>query len=181
MRMGPHHLIDSLATWPAVALVFIAYVICSQGFNWRATVLGPQIHLLDTRIVYSPVDAQKLFELLGDQGRRLYAITELSLDLVFPLIYGSLFIVFLFRLYDGDPGRFLIRLPLLTMAADWLENGTAAYLALSFDGRPSALAWAGSVFTAVKWATFLACFFIVLIGGLQGILRSSKIPSMDIS
>src|SRR5262245_5823950 len=113
MQTRLYNLIHRLATWPVVALLFIAYIICGQGFVWRQIKLGPQLQLLDTRFLYSPVEAQKLFEMLGQQGRQIYAITELSLDLIFPFIYGSLLAIFLVRLYSSNMGNFLILLPLL--------------------------------------------------------------------
>ena len=176
MRIALYNLIYRLASWPVVALLFIAYITFSLGFAWRQTILGSQVHLLDARFFYSPTEAQKLFEMLGSQGRQIYAITELSLDLIFPLIYGSLLAIFLIRMYSGETGKNLIMLPLLVMSADLLENGTSAYLALSFDGNASTLAWAGSIFTTTKWVSFFACLVIVLIGGLIGVLRSGKTP-----
>jgi hypothetical protein len=112
--------------------------------------------------------------MLGEQGRQIYGMTELSLDLIFPLIYGSLIGIFIIRLYNGDTGKKLIMLPLLTIAADLLENVAAAYLALSFDGKASTLAWASSIFTMTKWVRFLLCLAFVLKGALDGVLRSDK-------
>ena len=166
-----YNLIYRLATWPVVALLFIAYILSNQGFVWRQTKLDSQLHLLDTRFLYSPADAQNLFEILGHRGRAIYAITELSLDFMFPFIYGLLLAIFLVRLYSGHAGKLLIILPLLTMSADLLENATVAYLALSFGGKTSAFAWASTVFTATKWMSFLVCFLIILKGGLAGLWK----------
>jgi len=179
MWIGLYNLIHRLATWPVVALLFIANVIFNQGFSWRQSQFDPQIHLLDTRFFYNPTKVQKLLEMLGESGRQKYAITELSLDLIFPLIYGSLLAVFLFRLHSGDIGKSLIMLPLLTMSADWLENGTAAYLALSFDGKSSTLAWVGAIFTATKWVSGMLCLLLILKNGLAGVFHLSKTSSTD--
>src|SRR6478752_157815 len=83
------NLLERLATWPAVTLLFVLFLLCSQGFELRHKSLGFENPGLDSRFWYSPEEARDFFEAIGERGRRLYAITEVTLDLAFPLVYGS--------------------------------------------------------------------------------------------
>lgn len=167
MWLGLYNLINRLSTWPVVVLLLAGLVICAVGFAWRQTKLGARIKLLDTRILYTPADVKELFHKLNKEGRQLYAATELSLDIIFPLLYGSLLAMLFVRVYNGDMGRKMILLPLLAMSADILENMMIAYLALNFNEKESVLAWVSSIFTATKWILLLICVIALLIGVLS--------------
>jgi len=83
-----HNKLQGVATWPAVAILLFAFLVCSILFDWRQDELGYRSKILDVRFGYSPSDVVQLFEELRDNGRKLNAITEISLDLIFPFIYG---------------------------------------------------------------------------------------------
>ena len=68
--------------------------------------------------------------------------------MVFPVAYGLLLAIRLFRLFRGRTPLYL--LPLAAAAADMLENMTVASLALSHAGTPTPLAWLAASFTLVK-------------------------------
>jgi hypothetical protein len=155
MWLQLYDLISRLATWPVGGLLVIGIGLCLAGFRWRQRKFGPQMKLLDTRIFYTPADVKKLLEALGKQGRQLYAATQLSLDLVFPLLYALLLAILLLSVHEGEIERKLIVFPLLAMCADILENITIAYLALTFNEKESVLAWVSAMFTATKWIAWL--------------------------
>ncbi len=161
----------ALATWPRLAILFLLFLLGERGFDWRKQRLGPEAQVLDVRLWYTPDDAQNLFEQIGEHGRRLYAITQLTLDLVFPFVYGFLFLAFVVHLYPAAQGRWLALVPLAGSAADLLENATTAHLAWWYDGQPSRLAWAAAVFTATKSALFLLSLLVVLVGAVTSLAR----------
>ncbi|MDE0214328.1 MAG: hypothetical protein OXN22_09645, partial [Deltaproteobacteria bacterium] len=80
------------------------------------------------------------------------------IDMAFPLAYGLLFAIVLFRLFRAP----LFVLPLALAGADALENLTVAALALGHAGPPSPLAWLAGGFTLVK--TVLICATLPAIG-----------------
>ncbi|MDE0047367.1 MAG: hypothetical protein OXU19_16160, partial [bacterium] len=124
--------LERLAT-PRVAIAALAGAIaCIAGLAWRQDRLGG-LELLDSRVWYTPDEAAALFEALDrlDAGTRtLYAATGLTIDMAFPLAYGLLFAILLFRLFRAP----FFLLPLATAATDVLENATVAALALSYAG-----------------------------------------------
>ena len=122
--------------------------------------------MLDSRGWYTPEEAAALFDALNQldgSARAVYAITALTIDLVFPASYGLLFAVLLSWLFRG--GAPLHLLPLALSMADVLENVTVAVLAFSYNGAPVPLAWLAAVFTLIKTVLIVATLVMVLIGG----------------
>jgi hypothetical protein len=153
------------------AIIFcIIFVLCLVGFYWRQDEIGSALTLLDGRFYYTPEEAAELLRLLGQRGRHLYAITQITLDVVFPLVYGALLAMAIVRLYSRKWASYWILFPLVAVVADLLENGTAAFLALTYNGQASPVAWAGSIFTGSKWLFLVLSFGTVLVGAL--LLRS---------
>lgn len=170
-----HDRMTSLARWPVVALLLVGFLACQQGFTWRHRQLG-DAETPDARGWYTPDEIRDVFEAWGAERRSLYAWTEVTLDAVFPPIYGTLFAVLTARLFRVGGRRWLVVVPLVGAAADLLENITAAALAWTFDGRASPVTWAAACFTAVKTACFVGSLLILLAGGVAGLCGSTDEP-----
>ena len=160
--------IARIADWRAIAVLFVSFLVCTSAFTWRQQQLGHENKVLDVRFWYTPADVQQLMQNLEAEGRKLYAITQVTLDLAFPLVYGTIFAVLIFRLYGRDSSRILLWLPMLAVVADLLENVTTAYLALRFADTESSLAWFSVSCTVTKDAFLGLSLIVVLIGGIRG-------------
>ena len=162
----------ALERWstPRVALIALAgTVACIAGLVWRQDRLDGLV-LLDSRIWYTPGEAAALFEALDRldaHARTVYAATGLTIDMVFPLAYGLLFAILLFRLFRAP----FFLLPLATAAADMLENITVAVLALSHVGAPAPLAWLAAAFTLVKALFGYAGLAATAVGAVRWLWR----------
>ena len=168
MRDAVYQQLDRIATWPIFAVLLVAFILCYLGFQRRKKVInelagGKEVILFDGRESYTSDEARDLLEMIGERGRRIYAITEVTLDFIFPVIYGGLFLIALFRLYGNDPG-YLLLVPLIAVVADWLENFTAAYLAWSYRGLSSPAARFASAFTGMKRSAITVSTLLVIAG-----------------
>jgi len=159
--------VERFATWPVAALLFIVFVFCNQGFEWRSNILAYNMRFLDMRYWYTPEDAYRLLSELGSKGRRIYAATELTLDLLFPFVYGSLLAILMVHLQENSRCALL---PLTAALADWAENITIVYLISNYEERPSPVAWLGAVCTATKWTLLLISTMVILIGAATEIM-----------
>lgn len=177
MRDALYNVLERRGTWPIVALLFIFFILCAQGFEWRRKAFGYENPALDGRFWYSPEEARDFLQKIGERGRRIYAATELTLDIVFPIVYGALFAILLIHVYARKNGKNLVLVPLLTAAADVLENLTAAYLAGQFDGRVSSVARVAAVLTAVKSSLFVVALILILVGALAAMRRTVRLPT----
>jgi hypothetical protein len=161
----------NLATLPRISLLLFIMGLCILAFRWR----NKQFHLdadhklLDSRFWYSPTDAQSFFENIntniGKRGLNLYALTQVTLDLIFPIAYGTFLAVLITLLSLEEVDHKLIIIPLLATIADLGENIILAYLASNYSGNISSIVWAASVFTLLKWV-MLVCAILLILGGV---------------
>lgn len=176
MWEASYNLLERRGTWPVVALLFILFLLCAQGFEYRRKVLGFENQALDGRRWYSPAEARDFLQAIEERGQRVfYAATELTLDIVFPIIYGGLFSILLIRVYSPQSAKNLVIVPLLAAAADVLENITLACLALQFNGESSSVARVAAFFTAAKSILLVLSLILILVGALATLWRNERL------
>lgn len=146
-------------------LLGAACVACIGLFRWRSLLLGIGDKVLDARFGYTPLDVVAFFGGLDPGALRLYAWSELTLDVLFPVAYVLFLAIGLSKLYSGAWAARMVLLPMLGGAADLLENGLLAAMAFTFDGGVSSLSPAASLITSVKFV-LLSLALLLLVGGL---------------
>ena len=143
-----------------LALLALGLVFNLVLFPWRTGELralsGLEEPTLDARLTYTVETAYAVADALGPQGRAQYALSELSLDLVYPLLYGlflSLLSVWLLRrlVLPGSGWLRLAWLPFAVVACDYAENVGIVQLLLTYPARTPAVAQVTSLFTTSKW------------------------------
>jgi hypothetical protein len=157
--------------WALVSLLLAVGFLCQIGFVWRQRILPPSLEIPDVRFGYSPADLDALFKAWGEEGRHLYAVTQLTLDVAFPLAYGVLMATCLSGTLPAGRWRRLARMPLAAAGADLVENVVLAYLAWDYEGRESSLAWAAAALTILKQCALLASLVMLGVGGLVRLRR----------
>ncbi len=169
--MSVHHRIRSglqrLSTRRVVIPAVLVVLLCVAGFEWRDARLGG-LELLDPRQWYTPEQAAGLFgalDRLDPRARAVYAWTEVSLDLIFPVTYGLLFALLLLCLFKH--GRPFYLLPIAGAAADVFENISIALLASTYDGAPSSWTSVAAAFTLLKSALILATLAAAVVGAIR--------------
>ena len=100
---------------------------------------------------YTPTDVADLFDKLGTDGRKFYAISEISLDFVFPFAYGALLIMLVWRLWRTPWRSIFVAIGVLAACADLTENGLIAYLAFTYNDVVQPLAHMANLATLTKW------------------------------
>jgi hypothetical protein len=135
---------------------------------------------------YPAARLQAMLPLYGEQGRRYYALTEVTLDLVFPILYGLMLFLLFTEIADAVakqlphkqlvlPFRlrlFLTRLPLALILADLAENFLLAACLLLPQPVSPILAWIAASASAVKWTLGYLCLGLAGLG-LLGVSISS--------
>jgi hypothetical protein len=169
--------LDRYTTVPVVALLFVLFLMCQMAFEARRKALPVQSHTPDATFWYSPATARDQFEAMGPDGRRLYAITEVTLDLIFPIIYGGLYTLLILQLYQREQAKYLMLIPLLTSLTDLMENFSIAYLAWNFDGKESGFTRVAATFTAVKSVLFLLSLLTIFAGAVRGLRHAAPSSS----
>ena len=167
MRDGIPPALQRLATRRVVALTVLAALVCVATFQWRDARLGG-LELLDVRQWYTPDQAAALFgalDRLDPRARAVYAWTEVTIDMIFPMAYGLLLALVLLRLFGN--GRPLYVLPIAGAVTDVFENLSIALLAATYDGAPSPWTIAAAVFTLLKSVLILAALVATVYGTIR--------------
>lgn len=171
--------LEKIVTWKIAGILVILFILCSLGFAYREHKIGQEMFdgcwfnfpLKDCW--YPPQHASKVLDEIGENGRNIYAITQVTLDFVFPFVYGGLVIILLFALYGRV--KYILLIPVLAVVLDFLENITTAYLAWRYEkGVESPLTWFASSFTAGKSIGIYLSLIFILIGVLLFIRRRYK-------
>ena len=159
--------LQRLATRRVVIAAVLVALLCVAGFEWRDARLGG-LELLDVRQWYTPEQAAALFgalDRLDPCARAVYAWTEVSIDMVFPVAYGLLFALLLLRLFKD--ARRLFLLPIAGATIDIFENLSIALLASTYDGAPSSWTRVAAAFTLLKSGLILATLAAAVGGGIR--------------
>jgi hypothetical protein len=107
---------------------------------------------------FSPLPDQvyHMAEAYGEDGRRKYIITRVSLDIAWPLAYTFFMvsvITFCLRRIHGSDSR-LVHFNLAAVAVlvfDFIENGLAAIVMSAYPTRLDWLVYIMATVTATKW------------------------------
>jgi hypothetical protein len=172
--------IDRLASARNVLLLFLSLLpFVFILFPWRARLLSagrPALPpVLDVRIPYTPAQVRALATDLGLEGRRLYALTELTLDLAFPPLYASwlsLTLAWAWRKIRPEwAGPHWNLLPYAGMLGDLAENAGAVTLMLLLPQAPGWVVWPANLASLLKWSAGLASLGLILAGAGLHFLR----------
>ena len=172
-----------------IVFILVGCLLCILGFAWRNNKLaaglpadektaldGRFYDLKKNRFLYGPQEVDALFtNLEKNQNLQLYAITEITLDLVFPLLYTLLMIFLMVRVFPPKIAQYLIFLPILAGIGDLLENFTIAFLAFTFQaGQLSNLSTLAAAFTGSKWILVFISLLVLLIGWIRSLWKREK-------
>jgi hypothetical protein len=135
---------------------------------------------LDLMLFATPEKIFRMIERYGEFNRTFYRSVELTVDIVYPIVYLFFFGLLISWLFQhGFPTTSPIRkfntLPLGAWFFDLIENILIVTLLSVFPTQPTALAWILIVLTAVKWFFAGASLLLVLIGLAMAIKNRFKL------
>ncbi|PIE20989.1 MAG: hypothetical protein CSA64_04140 [Arachnia propionica] len=170
-----------------LGLVFLSFGVfvlpaCQGEINQLA---GAPVRSLDMRFAYSHDDVIALFQTLGDAGRAKLQFISGVVDMIYPLVYGSLLFLLLRKLASGKQARWLRLLAFLPVAAvafDYVENVNNLIMLSRFPVIGNTQVLIGSAATSVKWSLLgltLAALIILVALRISGLLRARRERSRD--
>jgi uncharacterized membrane protein YeiB len=174
------------------ALGFMLVILV--GMNFAATAfyrstnsigmldLAAGANLLDNRSAgYTPAEAYQMIAAYGEQGRR-YHLLLTAADIILPAALATFFALaityFYSRLFpSGALLRWLLLLPAVYLAADYLENVGIVTMLLSFPAALPAVATLANAMFMIKNLSAAALVVTTLIGLSAWLLRRRREPS----
>ncbi|MFZ5367624.1 MAG: hypothetical protein ACOZCE_05285 [Spirochaetota bacterium] len=136
-----------MAVLVMVFMFFLVPAVYGQFMNG-----GQLCKALDTLFMYTPEEARETLACLGPLLGR-YRLVELSLDLVYPVVYSLFLSMVLTALLRNTPldQKLLWYLPILAWFSDLLENLGIVTMISLYPEVPRPLAAAASLCTSMKW------------------------------
>lgn len=124
---------------------------------------------LDLQFFSTPQKMYALTESYGEFGRAFYRNVELSVDILYPIIYTLAFGLLISWLFQRGlkPGSKWNRLNVVPVGAwlfDLLENLGIVGLLSQFPEQSEVLAWFVTVFTMIKWIFAGIGMLLIIIG-----------------
>lgn len=167
--------LDRIAGWPLLGLLFAIYLSFPAYWlrNAEATInrlAGKPIGPIDLTIGFSPDRTLQLVADYGPEARRYYAQVELTVDIIYPLVYAMLFTVILTLLFRNKPYKpfaWVALFPFVSQLFDYLENGAIIGLLTTYPAQSPALAIACEVAKLMKWLSFGLVILFILSGLLK--------------
>lgn len=128
-----------------------------------------ELETIDTKLYYSPEELTAIMAAYGEQGRRVYALSHLTADVLFPVVYAFFFgllISYLFqRSFPRDSWIQRMNLtPFILLILDLMENTGIVILLLSYPSSPVGLAQLTGFITSIKWVAAGLTVALPLIG-----------------
>ena len=183
-------LFEKWAKWKNILALFALQMLFSLVIMPSASSSDTHdIPILDLQFFYTPQRAYEIIGAYSPELRQAAAITRLTLDIIYPLVYGlmlCLLLVISFRKAfpasspkeneiassDYRPSRkdtfdFVIFIPWVGVLFDYLENFGLATMYLSYPTEFYLLARVTSVFTALKWIFIGISFLLALIAAVK--------------
>jgi hypothetical protein len=168
----------------ALAVLFISSFVLNyvNPKNRIKDDLGDDYVATDSTFRY---DTAKVIKMLGRYSPDDYEAHEsfiLRYDLIYPLCYGipSLLLLAYFCPWRGGGPRWLVLLPLATMAFDYAENFTMLVFLRRFRANPQTpltLLEVSRAFTNAKLCAIVLSFILLLFFIAWGLLARPRVPS----
>ncbi len=134
---------------------------------------------LDLMLFAPPEKIFGMIERYGEYGRPFYRNVELTVDIVYPIVYlffFGLLISWLFQrgFASTSPVRKFNIIPLGAWSFDLLENIVIVILLSVYPSQPIALAWILTLLSTIKWFFAGASMLLILVGLVMAIKNGFK-------
>jgi hypothetical protein len=142
-------------------------------FPWRNSKLRQLSGIIepfpDARFSYTPSTLNALFKAYGQSGRHLYALSEVTIDLIYPILYTlvlslSISLILSKVLPDASALKRLSLLPFVILLSDYTENLSLVILSISYPNSIDWLVQIASFFTSIKWIASVFIVLLILLG-----------------
>lgn len=149
-----------LATGRNLLLLFLLFLLTTSViFPLMSSLIedpGGELEKIDTKLNYTSAELYKIIDAYGAQGRQVYALSHLTADVLFPLVYAFFFgllTAYIFqRAFPIDSWVQRLNLvPFMLLIFDLLENLGVVILLLAFPTQMEGLARFTGILTSVKW------------------------------
>jgi len=163
------HFINRIANWKSF-LVFLALYVLFSGYLLKNAedkinaLAGKSVGVIDLTFGYRPAVTLAMVAAYGEPARAFYARTEMTTDLLYPIVYAFMLGIGLSLLYRSTPYGWFCLFPFMCLLFDYLENITIVILLKAYPQQSMSVAILCESFKLIKWLIFGAIILLVMIG-----------------
>lgn len=171
--------LNRIASWKSL-LIFLAIYILFNGYILKNTenkineLAGKSVSIIDLTFGFNPQKTLMMAAEYGDAARSYYARTEMTTDIVYPIVYAFLFGIILSLLFRKSSYARVNILPFICLLFDYLENITIVSLLISYPQQSLAIAILCEIFKLLKWLTFGSLILLIIFGLISKIINRIK-------
>lgn len=156
-------LLNKHASWKSIAILLGLIVFFNIILFPLFYTINEDNLILDTQFSYTPEKAYKILADYTDEELKTYIIGELTVDLVYPIVYTLFLSFFIFKLSQKPT---LSLLPLSILVSDFCENIGIVAIVNYYPQKLPNIVSLTSLFTSFKWIliVFSILFILVLLG-----------------
>jgi len=173
-------ILASWSNWKIILVSFIAFVVCIYMFQSAQSKMGElagkEVLMIDMRSDYDKTEINEFFASIKSEGREIHRHTTAVVDMIFPFVYGSLFIflsAFFLKKIAGPESNwmYLALFPILLMLFDFKENLNTLNLLSSYPDFTEEVVSAASKVTGIKSMLTSASMLLPIILGVVWLVR----------
>ncbi len=153
------------ASWPRIVALGVAVVVFNVGLLPHMAPLGLDF-LPDTHFAYRPETLAHWLAAYSPAARQQTLWGHLTLDALYPCLYGSLLALLLARSWGPRFSGWWVWLPLAGVLCDYGENIVLAVLLGRWPAWSPTLAWVAGALTTAKWLFIFGTLGAILGGFL---------------
>lgn len=127
---------------------------------------------IDLQFAYSPERAYELIRSYGEETRRSYMIGEMTMDVLYPIVYTLFLSLTLLQLFPKNAKIALI--PYIIFIADMLENTGIVTMLYNFPKELITVAILTSVFSTIKWSVVAIAVLLLIMGLVKALIVKIK-------
>ena len=137
------------------------------------------IQPLDLMLFATPEKLFDMIEKYGEYGRPFYRNVELTVDIIYPIVYLFFFGLLISWLFQRGfaPNSSMRKLNVMPLGAwffDLLENIVIVILLSIFPSQPAVLGWILFLVSTIKWFFAGASILLILVGLVMAIRNGFK-------
>ncbi len=164
--------LNRIASWKNLLVLIALYAVFPGYFlkNAKNTInelAGKRINVIDLTIGFNPQKTLTLVSEYGDAARAYYATNEMTVDVVYPIVYAFLFGIILSLLYRTTAYAWVNVLPFFCMLFDYGENATIVNLLRTYPQQSVVVATFCEIFKLFKWVSLGVVMLLVGYGLLM--------------
>ncbi|WP_428657862.1 hypothetical protein [Runella sp.] len=166
-----------ISNWKILLLLVVLYMMFPGYFLKNAEtqinlLSGKTLGPIDLTMGFTPTRTLQMVEQYGQSARDYYATVEMTIDVIYPIVYSCLFAVALSLLYyrkSYRPFALVNIFPFISLVFDYLENITIVTMLKNFPEQSMTVASLCEIFKMIKWGSFVITVLFIVYGLLKGL------------